>query len=412
METIKEKKSLELSAQTIMVATIRCDAIASGIHTSFAANKDWLQLKEEVKSRIVPDFGKKLSSMLESCLSIYDKEVIHYDASVVSAKRKQLLEKLLQLVQPTYELIVEHILSEALDNFKTSLKRALDDGHAGFSATAHGCVKQSVKRFDELCKDVTIKQANLDTTKIRLQFSHDLKSHIFNVQAAKLSELTTLYKSELEEALSSHVQDLLELCGDDTWPAIRRHLHLETEQNVYSLYHVLSSFEMQEQDKEDMLSKLKHYGRKIVERKAKYEARKVLGRMKERFAYTFNHDNESKPRVAWTENEDIPAITKTARTSVPASLTLITPVQCKSLWDQFKSETQYIISQATASQEAYRQVTSLSEKVSSLSDDVTASSNKKTSLIDTKNKLHQDVWIGAFTGPIGLGIARLIRKPE
>ncbi|KAK1421918.1 hypothetical protein QVD17_24651 [Tagetes erecta] len=97
---------------------------------------------------------------------------------------------------------------------------------------------------------------------------------------------------------------------------------------------------------------------------------------------------------------------------VPASLTLITPVQCKSLWDQFKSETQYIISQATASQEAYRQVTSLSEKVSSLSDDVTALSNKKTSLIDTKDKLHQDVWIGAFTGPIGLGIARLIRKPE
>ncbi|KAK1421919.1 hypothetical protein QVD17_24652 [Tagetes erecta] len=435
---IKENKDLQLPAHTIMVATIRCEEIAKEKYSSFVANQDWLELEEDVKSHIVPDFGKKLSSMLESCLSIYDKEVIYYDASVVSTKRKQFLEKLLQYFPISF-------------------------GDAVFSVTARGCMKQSVKRFDELCKDVTIKQANWDSTNIRLQFSHDLDLHNLKVQAAKLSELTTLYESKLEEALSSHVQDLLEQCGDDTWPAIRRHLHGETEKNVYRLYYVLSSFEMREQDKEDMLSKLKHYGRKLVERKAKYEARKVLGRMKERFAYTFNHDNESKPRVAWTENEDIPAITITAMTSclkllsvmakirlddedrsdiiwdtlvhwlldpqtntailqdplasttweeVPTSLTLITPVQCKSLWDQFKSETHYIISQATASQEAHRQVTSLSGTMTSLSNQVTSLSKEVTSLSDTKDKLHQDVLAGTFGSPAALGVARCIRHPE
>nr|GMD33744.1 protein ROOT HAIR DEFECTIVE 3-like isoform X1 [Ipomoea batatas] len=37
---------------------------------------------------------------------------------------------------------------------------------------------------------------------------------------------------------------------------------------------------------------------------------------------------------------------------VPASKTLITPVQCKSLWRQFTTETEYTVTQAIAAQEA------------------------------------------------------------
>ena len=38
---------------------------------------------------------------------------------------------------------------------------------------------------------------------------------------------------------------------------------------------------------------------------------------------------------------------------VPPSKTLITPVQCKSLWRQFKAETEYTVSQAIAAQAWY-----------------------------------------------------------
>ncbi|XP_072062185.1 protein ROOT HAIR DEFECTIVE 3-like [Arachis hypogaea] len=37
---------------------------------------------------------------------------------------------------------------------------------------------------------------------------------------------------------------------------------------------------------------------------------------------------------------------------VPSSKTLITPVQCKSLWRQFKTEIEYSVSQAISAQEA------------------------------------------------------------
>ncbi|KAL0363715.1 UNVERIFIED_CONTAM: protein ROOT HAIR defective [Sesamum calycinum] len=128
-----------------------------------------------------------------------------------------------------------------------------------------------------------------------------------------------------------------------------------------------------------------------------------------RFSTVFNHDKDSMPRV-WTGKEDIRAITKEARCEslkllstmaavrlddrpdavenvlfstlmdrtdtissqsrdvgvsgdplasstweeVPPEKTLITPVQCKALWRQFKAETEYTVTQAISAQEAYK----------------------------------------------------------
>lgn len=120
----------------------------------------------------------------------------------------------------------------------------------------------------------------------------------------------------------------------------------------------------------------------------------------------FSHDKDSMPRV-WTGKEDVRGIAKDARSAalklmsvlavirwddkpdrienilistlldspvesksssassgdplasttweeVPAKHTLITPAQCKSLWKQFKSETEFTITQAVTAQQAHR----------------------------------------------------------
>ncbi|KAK1351898.1 hypothetical protein POM88_053903 [Heracleum sosnowskyi] len=124
-----------------------------------------------------------------------------------------------------------------------------------------------------------------------------------------------------------------------------------------------------------------------------------------RFTTVFNHDDDSLPRV-WTGKEDIRTITRDARAAslkllstmvvihlderednietelsslldgvavaspryrnvgtsgdplasstwdeVPPQETLITPVQCKSLWRQFRMETEYTITQALFAQD-------------------------------------------------------------
>lgn len=79
------------------------------------------------------------------------------------------------------------------------------------------------------------------------------------------------------------MEALLEGASDDTWPAIRKLLSHETEKAVSEFSFALSGFEMDEKDKEDMISKLKNYGRVVAEEKTREEAAKVLYRMKERY---------------------------------------------------------------------------------------------------------------------------------
>lgn len=406
-KVIKENKDLDLPAHKVMVATVRCEEIAKEKYANFSANEGWHQIEESVQSSAVSGFGKKLTSTLNACLSEYDEEAIYFDDGVRSAKRKQLEEKLLQLVQPAYQSMLGHLRSGALDKFKEAFDKALNAGE-GFSSAARTCSQSYMALFDEGCADAVIEQANWDSSKVRDKLQRDIDAHVASVRAVKLSELTSAFEEKLHTGLSGPVEALLEGANTETWPAIRKLLRRETESAVAGLSSALAGFDMDGQTKDKMLRSLENYARGVVEAKAKEEAGRVLIRMKDKFSMLFSHDSDSMPRV-WTGKEDIRAITKTARSAslkllsvmaairlddevdqiestlssalmdtksnaavtdrsittydslasstwdeIPSSRTLITPVQCKSLWRQFKTETEYSVTQAISAQEASR----------------------------------------------------------
>ena len=76
---------------------------------------------------------------------------------------------------------------------------------------------------------------------------------------------------------------LLTKSSDETWPRIRILLHHEIGKAVSEFSYALLEFEMDEQAKEDIFSKLKNHAIGIVERKAREEAAKVLYHVKERY---------------------------------------------------------------------------------------------------------------------------------
>ncbi|TXG68531.1 hypothetical protein EZV62_003466 [Acer yangbiense] len=318
-KVIKENKDLDLPAHKVMVATVRCEEIANEKYSNFVANERWTDLEEAVQSGPVSGFGKRLNSILESSMSGYDDEAVYFDEGVRTAKRKQLEEKLLQLVQPAFQSMLGHIRSGTLDKFKDAFDKSLSGGEA-FSSAAHHCSTTCMAMFDEGSADVTVEIANWDTSKVRDKLQRDIDAHIASVRAAKLSELTSSFESKLNEALSGPVEALLDGASSETWPAIRKLHQCETESAVSGLSDALSGFEMDEETKQKMLASLENYARGVVEAKAKEEAGRVLIRMKERwFTMLFSHDSDSMPRV-WTGKEDIRAITKTARS---ASLKLL-----------------------------------------------------------------------------------------
>ncbi|KAK6264238.1 hypothetical protein SCA6_019672 [Theobroma cacao] len=393
-KVIKENKDLDLPAHKVMVATVRCEEIANEKYVSFMANENWCLLEEAVQSGPIAGFGKKLNSILYTFLSEYDAEATYFDEGVRSAKRKQLEEKLLQLVQPAYQSMLGHLRSGTLEKFKEAFEKALNGGE-GFSMAARNCTEFYMALFDEGCADTVVELANWDSSKVRDKLRRDIDAHVASVRAAKLLELTSSYEAKLNEALSGPVEALLDGASNETWPAIRKLLQRETESAISGLSGALSGFDMDEQTKDKMLTSLEDYARGVVEAKAREEAGRVLIRMKDRFSTLFSHDSDSMPRV-WTGKEDIRAITKTARSAslkllsvmaairlddnadnientlssalvdtknnaavtdrsitafdplasstweqVPPAKTLITPVQCKSLWRQFRAETEY-----------------------------------------------------------------------
>uniref|UniRef100_A0A1D1Z3X6 Protein ROOT HAIR DEFECTIVE 3 homolog n=1 Tax=Anthurium amnicola TaxID=1678845 RepID=A0A1D1Z3X6_9ARAE len=401
---IKDNKDLDLPAHKIMVATVRCEEIANDKFASFSADESWLALEESVQIGLVLGFGKKLSSILDSYLSRYDMETVYFDEDVRTAKRQQLESKLLQIVYPAYQSTLSHLRSKTLDDFKEAFDRALNRGE-GFAAAAHDCTVSFMSKFDDGCADAAIEQTKWEPSKVRDKFRRDIDAHVTSVCTAKLSELTTLYEGKLSRALSEPVEALLDSASDDTWTAIRKLLRRESELAITGFSSALSDFELDKVTKEKLLANMEDHARNVVESKAKEEAGRVLIRMKDRFSTLFSRDADSMPRV-WTGKEDIRAITKTARSAslkllsvmaairlddsadnientlslalldgakssatnrsimsvdplasssweeVPPTKTLITPVQCKSLWRQFKAETEYSVTQAISAQEA------------------------------------------------------------
>ncbi|VAI27485.1 unnamed protein product [Triticum turgidum subsp. durum] len=398
---IRENKDLDLPAHKVMVATVRCDEIANERFGCLTSDAEWLDLENDVQAGSVLGFGKKLGSIVEVHMEEYDKEAVYFDEAVRKAKRQLLESRILNLVQPAFQKNLSHLRTKALEKFKTGLNQSLESGK-GFAASVRETTESSLSEFNQGCADSVIKQADWDYSKILEKVRRDIEDHALSVRESKLTELTNHAKEKLRKALVEPVESLFDAAGQTTWSSIESLYKRETQAILPEVFKALSGFEMGSEFSEEMVSKLRDYGQSIVENKAKEEASKILMHMKERFTVVFSHDKDSMPRT-WTGKEDVRAIAKEARSAALKLLsvlavirwddkpdrienilistlldgsvasksssassgdplastsweevhpkhTLITPAQCKSVWKQFQSETEFTITQAVSTQ--------------------------------------------------------------
>ncbi|VAI13205.1 unnamed protein product [Triticum turgidum subsp. durum] len=398
---IRENKDLDLPAHKVMVATVRCDEIANERFGCLTSDAEWLDLENDVQAGSVLSFGKKLGSIVEVHMEEYDKEAVYFDEAVRKSKRQLLESRILNLVQPAFQKNLSHLRTKALEKFKTGLNQSLESGK-GFAASVRETTESSLSEFNQGCADSVIKQADWDYSKILEKVRRDIEDHALSVRESKLTELTNHAKEKLRKALVEPVESLFDAAGQTTWASIESLYKRETQAILPEVFKALSGFEMGSEFSEEMVSKLRDYGQSIVENKAKEEASKILMHMKERFTVVFSHDKDSMPRT-WTGKEDVRAIAKEARSAALKLLsvlavirwddkpdrienilisklldgsvasksssassgdplastsweevhpkhTLITPAQCKSVWKQFQSETEFTITQAVSTQ--------------------------------------------------------------
>ncbi|XP_076953935.1 protein ROOT HAIR DEFECTIVE 3-like [Bidens hawaiensis] len=306
-KVIKENKELNLLSHKLMVARVLCEDIANEKFSSFAENKDWLDLEMNAKSHLVRGFEKMLKLLLDNCLSSYDEEAEYFDGNFAYAQRKKLHEKLKELIRPTIKLMLKYIQSEVLHEFETALNNALHKGQR-FTQVARDCTDKCMIQFDKLCEDAT-KLAGLDSTKLRNTFSSSLNSYTANVRDRKLRDLPTQYENKIKQVLCGPVERHLKEGSDGTWRAITSLLNDETKKVVIKLSSALAEFEIDEQDKEQMILNLKSYARQLVVEKTNEMVKEVVPLMNQRLRSMFVY-------TEGTKKQDIEVIASKALKSV------------------------------------------------------------------------------------------------
>ncbi|KAL2650121.1 hypothetical protein R1flu_018249 [Riccia fluitans] len=288
----------------------------------------------------------------------------------------------------------------------------------GFASAVRRCSEQALSDFDKGCSDAYVSQAHWDNAKLRDKLQRDIDGHAQTVRAEKLAAIAAAMEKRLEDALLEPSGALLDAAAPDTWVSLRKLLNHETDVAKSALSSAIAGFEPDETEKTTMLNNLSTFARRIVEQQARKEASQALLRMKDRFTTSFSHDAESLPRLWSDKDDiraiakearsmslkglavlaairleddssdriepalnsllETPATQEAAIKSkdfssdgdsaisasnslaasswegVAPDVTLLTPVQCKNLWRQFKAETDFTISQALAAQEAHR----------------------------------------------------------
>lgn len=229
-----------------------------------------------------------------------------------------------------------------------------------------------------------------------------MNAHAQSLRAERLQQVKSEWQKQMEEGLGESVSALLDAAPADAWQTIRELVQSETAKVKKGVTAAMAGFEPTKEEENAILTDMSKYSRTIVEKKAREETSQALIRMKDRFNNIFAHDDDSLPRV-WGEEHNVRAITKAARVgalkmlAVIAALrlnpnpndadgveealmslvadsdedstnplasstwpgiapedTMLTPAQCRSLWRQFRAETEYTISQALSAQEAKR----------------------------------------------------------
>ncbi|XVE99555.1 hypothetical protein REPUB_Repub03eG0209100 [Reevesia pubescens] len=372
---IKENKDLDLPAHKIMVATVRCEHIANQKLHQLSTNEDWLALERAIQSGTVSGFGAKLSSILETYISEYDKEAFYFDEAVRNEKRKQLESKALDFVHPAYLKLLEQLRFEALENFKSKLEHMLNKG-VGFAASAKSCISYGMLEFDQACADARIRQVNWDTSEVRAKLCQDIDSYKSSARDAILSKWKVGYEEGLNKAFSKPLESLFENPNGDTWPSIRKLLTSEIEIAISSASVDISSFELELEKRNKMIQDLRDYARNVVERKAREEAGKVLHPMtvsykeKKHKKSSGMHTSlrllsvmaimrlDEKPdkieKMLFSSLMNGKASSKTLSSStwpkVSPKDTLITPAKCNSLWERFQAEISPFVQAFTASE--------------------------------------------------------------
>lgn len=328
---IKENKDLDLPAHKVMVATVRCEEIASGCLADLASSEAWRSLRDKAREGPVPEFGRAAGDLVQSTLGSYDAEACYFDDDVRRNKRAYLLSEMDEMMVPAYLKNLGHHRAAALARFKQELEEATGGEHgsaARFSDSVRSSTASALRSFDAAAAEATVAEMSWDGTEAREQLLRDINVHVAAIRSRKLAQIAADAEKYLVSALADPASALLDSATRDTWRDLRKLLDRELNDASKSLRAAVEGYELAGDEAAAMEAALAAAGEASIVSRAREEAHQVLYRMKERFNMFFGRDEKALPR-RWMGNEDIPAITHEARAQALQVLAVLAAVRLR-----------------------------------------------------------------------------------
>ena len=354
-KAVQENRDLDLPAHAIMVATVRCEEIATMCADAVEASDAIGMLCERANTPNASEcttLGQEIEAIAKTGFDVYDAETAFFDKNVRDMKRRELAGKLTTVFKPTLEAHFTNVSKKLL----TKVRRELD---AGFES---GFEKKSTKKFSQMAlslREDSINEwnehvANSTPTENIDGWNFEIVKDLTRLFHKDLEETVDHEKTEKSALLARNVERTFsrqvstsiigavdefsrEICVDDDsddksedaeaalkrrqrreekkyslWPAARLAYRASEKKWIETLENALLNFDLPK-DAFDSRKNEAENAIKIASNGACFEAGdKASEFMRQSFSAYFNKTKEGIPRV-WTSSDDVGRIARLAR---------------------------------------------------------------------------------------------------
>lgn len=354
-KAVQENRDLDLPAHAIMVATVRCEEIATMCADAVEASDAIGMLCERANTPNASEcttLGQEIEAIAKTGFDVYDAETAFFDKNVRDMKRRELAGKLTTVFKPTLEAHFTNVSKKLL----TKVRRELD---AGFES---GFEKKSTKKFSQMALSLredsinewnehvanstpteNIDGWNFEIVKDLTRLFHkDLEETVDHEKTEKSALLARNVERTFSRQVSTSILGAVdefsrEICVDDDsddksedaeaalkrrqrreekkyslWPAARLAYRASEKKWIETLENALLNFDLPK-DAFDSRKNEAENAIKIASNGACFEAGdKASEFMRQSFSAYFNKTKEGIPRV-WTSSDDVGRIARLAR---------------------------------------------------------------------------------------------------
>ena len=355
-KAVQENRDLDLPAHAIMVATVRCEEIATMCADAVEASDAIGMLCERANTPNASEcttLGQEIEAIAKTGFDVYDAETAFFDKNVRDMKRRELAGKLTTVFKPTLEAHFTNVSKKLL----TKVRRELD---AGFES---GFEKKSTKKFSQMALSLredsinewnehvanstpteNIDGWNFEIVKDLTRLFHkDLEETVDHEKTEKSALMARNVERTFSRQVSTSILGAVdefsrEICvvDDDSddksedaeaalkrrqrreekkyslWPAARLAYRASEKKWIETLENALLNFDLPK-DAFDSRKNEAENAIKIASNGACFEAGdKASEFMRQSFSAYFNKTKEGIPRV-WTSSDDVGRIARLAR---------------------------------------------------------------------------------------------------